>query len=206
MRKKAADHLDESTAALRADAKRLSSLVNGAPLDLKAVRAVYDSLGHFQAGVDKMAGVLKPQRLDTMRDGFRGLETSLLAGSDQVERLAAYSFPMVTFSGLRPEIHQRPFWPEGEKVAEGMRKAAAGATAAGKEMDEMVAQLPRVRLVAGGERQSGRQGSRGAAAGTGTAGKVEPLLKKSPRTPLAWPKSYRNWGATFRASCVTRNV
>src|SRR5581483_4860183 len=98
---KAADHLDESTAALRTDAKHLSSLLKDSPIDLKTVRAVYESLGHFEESIAKLSGTIKTQRLDTMREGFRGLETSLTIGSEQVERLSGYTFPVVTFSGLR---------------------------------------------------------------------------------------------------------
>jgi len=177
---KAADHLDESTAALRSDAKRLSSLLKESPIDLKIVRGVYDSLGHFQDGIDKMNGTIKTQRLDTMREGFRGLETSLTTGSEQVERLSAYTFPIVTFSGLRPEIHQRPFWPDGDKIADGMRKAAAGATAAGKQLDDMAEELPRIRAsLAESSKVIGKLRETLALA-LEHQDKVEPLLKDMP--------------------------
>src|SRR5205085_9051710 len=70
----AADQIDESTASLREDARRLAVLLQDAPPDLKSVREVYNSLSHFRGGLDKMKGLLKPQRLDTMREGFQGLE------------------------------------------------------------------------------------------------------------------------------------
>jgi uncharacterized phage infection (PIP) family protein YhgE len=141
----AAEHLDKSTAALEADARHLSALLKNTPVDLKAVREVHDSLTGFQEGLKKVNDLFKVQRLETMREGFHGLESSLTTGSEQVERLADYSYPVVRFNGFRPEISQRPFWPEGNKIADGMRKAAAGATAAGKEMDELSADLPRIR-------------------------------------------------------------
>src|SRR5262249_34213968 len=80
-----------------------------------------------------------------MREGFRGLECSLTAGSEQVERLSSYTYPVVTFKGAKPEVSQRPFWPDGGKIAEGMRKAALGAVAAGKEMDQLAMDLPEIR-------------------------------------------------------------
>jgi hypothetical protein len=101
---KAAEHLDQSTAALREDAKRLTSLLREAPPDLKAVREVHDSLARFRQGLEKMNSVLKLQRLETMREGFRGLEDSLTSGSEQVDRLASYTYPAVTFNGLIPQI------------------------------------------------------------------------------------------------------
>jgi hypothetical protein len=114
-------------------------------VDLQAVRQVHDSLAGFQEGLKKANDLFRPQRLATMREGFQGLESSLTTGSEQVERLAEYTYPVVRFNGLRPEISQRPFWPEGARIAEGMRKAAAGATAAGEEMDKLATDLPRVR-------------------------------------------------------------
>jgi len=142
---KAANHFDESTAALRDDARRLCALLTNSPPDLKALREVYDSMGRFQAGLDKMSGSLKMQRLDAVRDGIHGLERSLSAGAEEVERLSKYSSPVVVSTGMRPDVQQRPFWPEGSKIAKGMRKASAGAAAAGKEMDGMAADLPRIR-------------------------------------------------------------
>jgi ABC-type transporter Mla subunit MlaD len=176
----AADRIDQSTTSLRADADRLSALLKDAPLDLKVVREVYDSLGRFQEGLDKMNSVVKLQRLDVMREGFRGMEDSLQAGSDEVERLASYTYPVVTLSGLKPQVSQRSFWPQGGRIAEGMRKAAAGATAAGKEMDALATDLPKIRSSL---EESSKMVTRVRDA-MGMAlkhqDKVEPLLKEAP--------------------------
>src|SRR5262249_11370432 len=120
---KAADQLETSTKALRADAEHLTRLLKAAPLDLKVAREVHDSLGRFSEGLDKMNTVLKLERLGTMRDGFKGLEDALGTGADQVEKVAGYTYPMVEFNGLKPVVDQKKFWPEGDKIAEGMRKA-----------------------------------------------------------------------------------
>jgi hypothetical protein len=142
---RAADHLDASTAGLRDDALKLSALLRQAPPDLKAAREIYDSLGRFNEGLDKMQDLLALQRLGTMRDGFKGLESSLTTGAEQVDRLAGYYYPVVTLRGLKPEVEQRRFWPDGEKIAEGMRKAAAGARAADEEIGSLAADLPKLR-------------------------------------------------------------
>jgi uncharacterized phage infection (PIP) family protein YhgE len=142
---KAARQLEKSTEALRRDAARLAALLREAPLDLKSAREMNDSLGKFSKGLEQMTGSLKTDNLDTMRDGFEGLETSLATGAEQVERLATYTYPVVTFSGLRPSVESRPFWPEGERIANGMRKAARGARAAAKEMDRLRDDLPRLK-------------------------------------------------------------
>jgi ABC-type transporter Mla subunit MlaD len=143
--KQAADHLEKTTASLQDDARELATLLRESPPDLKAVREVYNSLARFRDGLGKMNTVLKLPRLETMREGFRGMETALTTGSEQIERLSSYTYPVVSLNGLKPEINQKSFWPEGDKIADGMRKAAAGATAGRKEMEGLAADLPKIR-------------------------------------------------------------
>jgi ABC-type transporter Mla subunit MlaD len=141
----AAAQLEKATADLKADAEHLAALLRAAPMDLKAARQVHDSLARFSDGLERMEVVLKLQRAEAMREGFKGLEDSLTTGAEQVERLAGYTYPAVQFVGLKPVIEQKQFWPEGDKIAEGMRKAARGATAAGAELDQLNRDLPQLR-------------------------------------------------------------
>jgi uncharacterized phage infection (PIP) family protein YhgE len=142
---KAADHLETATTELQADARQLSALLKETTPDLKAAREIYDSLGRFSEGLDKLGDTLDPKRFGTMREGFRGLETSLSVGAGQVEQLSEYTYPSITFNGLKPEVEQKKFWPEGDEIAGGLRKAAEGVRAAGQEMDNVAAGLPRLK-------------------------------------------------------------
>jgi hypothetical protein len=142
---KAADHLDASTENMRADALFLSKLLKESPADFKVIKEVHTSLGHFRDGMSQMSKNLNGQRAQTMREGFRGLETSLTAGAEQVEKLANYTYPSLSFQGLKPGLAQQSFWPAGNTIAEGMRKAAVGANAAALELDGMVTDLPNIR-------------------------------------------------------------
>lgn len=142
---RAADQLERSTEALRVDARRLATLLRETPLDLQAVREVHQSLGRFREGLDQLDRMLRLQRMEAMREGFQGLENSLVTGAEQVERLSGYTYPVVTINGVRPEVRQKQFWPEGDRIGQGMRKAAAGVSAAGKELDEVAAEFPRLR-------------------------------------------------------------
>src|SRR5262245_59615524 len=142
---KAADHLDASTDSLRADAELLSKLMKETAPDFKVLKEMHASLGHFRDGLGQMTRNLELKRAETMREGFRGLESSLASGADQVEKLAGYSYPSLTFHGLKPEVVQHPFWPTGSTIADGMRKAAAGATAAAEELDAVSSEIPKVR-------------------------------------------------------------
>lgn len=142
---RAAKDLDASTADICADARNLAVLLRTAPPDLKAAGEIYDGLGRFGDGLDKLQDLLKAERLTSMRDGFKGLDTSLTTGASQVDRLSGYHYPVVTMRGLRPEVEQRKFWPEGGTIADGMRKAAEGAKAADAEMAALEADLPKLR-------------------------------------------------------------
>jgi DNA repair ATPase RecN len=178
--REAADHLDEATAALRADARRLSAVLCEAPTDLKAIREVYKSMARFGDGLDKMNSTLQLRHIETMREGFRGLETSLSTGSEQVERLASYSYPVVAFHGIRPEINQRPFWPEGGEIADGMRKAAAGVGAAAKEVDGIAAGIPEIRASIAESRKMVDRVREALGVALEHQDKLEPLLKEVP--------------------------
>jgi uncharacterized phage infection (PIP) family protein YhgE len=176
----AADDLDKTTADLRADAKRLSALLRAAPLDLKAVRDIHDGLAKFDQGLERMNGLLKVDRIATMHEGFKGLEQSLNTGAEQVERLSGYSYPVVTINGLKPMVEQRAFWPEGDKIAEGMRKAAKGSTAAAEQMELLSKDLPKLQQSLEESRKAAASTRETLAAALAQQDKVEALLKNVP--------------------------
>src|SRR5207247_6271428 len=59
---RAADDLEKATEGFKADARMLGELLREAPPDLKAARAVHDSLDRFGEGLGKLNGSLKAQR------------------------------------------------------------------------------------------------------------------------------------------------
>ena len=179
---RAADSLDRSTEALRDDAKKLSELLRQAPPDLKATREVHDSLVRFAEGLDRMHALLNAERIGTMREGFKGLDTSLSTGADQVDRLAGYHYPVVTMRGLKPEVEQRKFWPDGEKIAEGMRKAAAGSKAADEEMSALEKDLPKLRASLEESKKVADKTREALALALTQQDKVEVLLRSVPET------------------------
>jgi hypothetical protein len=172
----------ETSADLRADAKRLSALLRSAPPDLKAARDIHDSLVKFDEGLERMSQLLKVERIATMREGFKGLEESLSTGAAQVERLSGYSYPVVTFNGLKPSVEQRAFWPEGDKIAEGMRKAAKGATAASEEMELLSEGPAETAPVARREPQGRRHDARCPGPGAEAAGQGRGAFEERART------------------------
>src|SRR5207244_752909 len=94
--------------------------------------------------------------------------------------LAGYSYPVVKIDRLKPVVEQRPFWPEGEKIAEGMMKAAAGAKEAGKELDDLAGELPRLRASLDESRKGVDKTREALATALKQQDKVEPLLKDIP--------------------------
>jgi methyl-accepting chemotaxis protein len=177
---KAADELDKATAALDADARHLAELLRKAPPDLKAAKEIHDGLVRFSDGLDQLGKRMQPQRLETMREGFRGLETSLTTGAEQVERLSGYSYPVVTINGFKPRVEQRRFWPEGDKIAEGMRKAAEGVRAAGKELDDMAGDLPKLQASLDESRKIADKTREALAGALKDQDKLEALLRDVP--------------------------
>jgi hypothetical protein len=177
---RAARRLDDSTADLCADARGLSALLRAAPPDLKATREIHDGLVRFGEGLDRMSELLKAERLTSMREGFKGLDTSLTTGAEQVERLTGYHYPVVTMHGLRPEVEQRKFWPEGDKIADGMRKAADGAKAADAEMAALEADLPKLRAALDESRKMTDRTREALAVALKQQDKLEGVLKDVP--------------------------
>lgn len=176
----AAGRLDVTTAALREDARRLSELLRQAPPDLKAAREVHDGLARFAEGLDRVNNLLKGERLGAMREGFKGLETSLTTGAQQVERLSGYHYPVVTTRGLKLQVEERKFWPQGDEIAEGMRKAAAGAKAADEEMAALVADLPRLRVSLDEGRKAAERTREALGLALSQQDKLEGLLRSVP--------------------------
>jgi archaellum component FlaC len=140
----ASGRLEKAIETFQKDALLLSQVLKDAPPDLKAAREMYDSLGRFSEGVERVSFLVSPERLKTMREGFKGMEESLDTGAEQVERLAGYTYPVVKFNGLKPEIDEKSFWPDGEDIAKGMRKGAKAMREAGKEFDTQAANMPHV--------------------------------------------------------------
>jgi uncharacterized phage infection (PIP) family protein YhgE len=178
--RKAADDLDASLAAMRKDGRQLAGLLRSTAPDLKAVQEIHDGLARFSEGLARMNGAVKMEHLTAMKEGFQGLESSLTTGAEQVEELSSYTYPVVTFNGLRPEIEQRKFWPKGDDIAQGMRKAAAGVKGAGKELDRLATELPRLRETLDESRRVAEKTRETMAAALKQREQVEPLLKQVP--------------------------
>lgn len=177
---KAADRLERTTKELKAEAARLAALLRVAPVDLKAAREVLEGLEKFDDGLVKLTGMLRVPSAASLKEGFKGLETALTSGATQVEKLAGYTYPVVTFDGLKPVIEQKPFWPEGAKIAAGMKKAAKGATGAGKEFDNLTRDLPALRQSLEQSRKVTMATRTALAAALKQEGKLAPVLKDVP--------------------------
>ncbi|WP_162658447.1 coiled-coil domain-containing protein [Tuwongella immobilis] len=142
---KTAAALEKLADAFEIDAKRLSAFLTQSPPDLKAAREVYDALGRFESGLDAVETAVKFERFGEMREGLRGMESALGKTAEQVERIGRFSYPVVKFQGLKPDVQQQPFFPAAGEIAEGMNKSAKGINAAGEEMDKFATALPKLR-------------------------------------------------------------
>jgi len=177
---KSAADLETAVAGLDKDATRLAILLRQSPPDLKATKAIHDGLGSFDTGLDKLGDLIKPERLDAMKEGLTGLETSLSSTADQVEKVSAMNYPVITLNGLKPNVEMQPFWPEGKKVAEGLKKATKGVQAANKEMEAMDKSLPDLRKALAESRKSVGQTRESLAKALKQQEETEKLLKTVP--------------------------
>ncbi len=143
---KAAQGLEEAIALMQDDARRFAELLRQAPPSFKSLEAIHDTLASVDQAATRISNALPAERLDQIRDGFQGMETALTTTADQVDRLTNYSYPVMKFDSLRsPRVEMKPFWPEGEKIAAGLRQATRGVQAANKEMDMLRKELPAIR-------------------------------------------------------------
>jgi uncharacterized phage infection (PIP) family protein YhgE len=177
---RAATQLEQTTKDLRADALGLSALLKEAPPDLAAAREVYDGLGKFDEGLERMERIVKVQKMTEIREGFKGLEDSLKTGADQVERLAGYTYPAVRFQGLKPVVEQKDFWPEGKTIAAGMRKGVKGVAAAGEKIEALARDLPELEKSIAASRKVVGTTRASLARALAQRKKVEGLLKDVP--------------------------
>jgi uncharacterized phage infection (PIP) family protein YhgE len=182
---KSAAELDAAVGGLDKDATRLAALLRQAPPDLKAAKAIHDGLGSFDTGLDKLGDLIKPERMEAMKEGMAGLESSLSSTADQVEKVSGLSYPVVTINGLKPNVEMQPFWPEGKKVAEGLKKATKGVQAASKEMDQVDKSLPDLRKALAESRKSVGQTRESLAKALKQQEETEKLLKTVPEQTAA---------------------
>ena len=179
---RSAARLEKTSAALQEDALVLGQLLKAAPPDLKAAREVYESLGRFNEGLERVSVLMDADRLKAMRDGFKGMEGSLATGADQVARLASYNYPVVKFNGLKPKVDEKPFWPQGDRVADGMRKGAKALQAAGKELDVQAANLPKLQQSLEESRRSVLRTRAALGKALKDQDKLEAVLRRVPQT------------------------
>jgi uncharacterized phage infection (PIP) family protein YhgE len=179
---KAAAALEDAGKTLKGDVGKLKVLLQESPVELKAARAMVDSLTRFEDGLARMKKVILMDNFEAMREGFKGLEASLDSGADQVDKFSGYTIPKVTVKGLRLTVEEKDFWPEGKNIAEGMRKGAKGCKAAGKEMDVLKKELPRLRESLEQSRKVVSSTRQALQSALSSQEKLEPVLKSLPRS------------------------
>ena len=194
---KSAAELDRTLAGLEKDANRLAKLLRQAPPDLSAAKTVYDGLAAFDTGLDKLGQMVKTDQIAAMKEGLTGLDTSLSSTADQVEKVGAISYPIVSFNGLRPSIQTKPFWPEGEKVAAGLRKATKGVKAANKQLEVMAKDLPELQKSIAESRKSVTLTRKTLGAALKNRAETEKLLKSVPDQTAALAAALPNIGRTL---------
>jgi DNA repair exonuclease SbcCD ATPase subunit len=194
---KSAAELETSLAGLEKDSARLAELLRMTAPDLKAARAIHDGLGAFDTGLQKVGESFKAERIDAMKEGLAGLETSLSSTAEQVEKVGGYSYPVVTFNGIKPNIETHKFWPDADKAAEGLKKASKGAQAANKELEETTRSLPELRKALEESRKSVAQTRESLGVALKQQAETEKLLKTVPEQTAALAEALPKIGRTL---------
>ncbi len=182
---KSAAELELALGTLEKDSVKLAALLRQAPADLKSVRAIHDGLASFDTGLEKLSELMTAEKITAMKDGMAGLETSLSSTADQVAKVSAITYPVVTFVGLKPNVEMKPFWPDGDKVAEGLRKATKGVQAANKQFTTLEKNLPDLEKALAASRKSVGQTRDTLGAALKQQSETEQLLKTVPAQTAA---------------------
>jgi len=194
---KSAAELEIALGTLEKDSIRLATLLRQSPPDLKAAKSIHDGLASFDTGLEKLGVLVKPDKITAMKEGLAGLETSLSSTADQIDKVSAITYPVVTFVGLKPNVEMKPFWPEGEKVAEGLRKATKGTQAANKQLATMESSLPDLEKALLESRKSVGQTRASLGAALKQQAETEKLLQSVPTQTAALAEALPKIGRTM---------
>jgi len=193
----AANGIEEAINALKTDALKLSAMLQKAPPDLQAVRDIHDSLAKFDAGLEKVNTVLKLERFDAIKEGLNGMETALSTTAGQVEKLSNFTYPVITINGIKPNVEQRPFWPQGDTIAEGLRKAVKGMNAAGQELDGLHKELPTLRVALDDSRKVIARTREAMSKALSQQSEIEQLLRDVPKQSALLAERLPKLGEAF---------
>lgn len=194
---KSAAELEATLTGLEKEATRLAALLRHSPPDLKVARAMYDGLGAFDAGLGKFGETLRPERIAAMKEGLAGLQTSLSATAEEVDKVGRLSYPIVTFNGLKPNIELQRFWPDADRVSDGLKKASTGAAAANQELDLTARALPELRTALEESRKAAVQTRQVLGAALKHQAETEKLLKAVPEQTAALAEALPMLGRTL---------
>lgn len=177
----AAQSLLKTSETMKVDTSRLSRILEDTPVELKTAKAMMQSLKTFEDGLDRLSKLAKVDQLQTMREGFTGLQTALSSGADQVDKMSKYTMPKVSFKDLQLKVEEKDFWPDAKTVAQGMRTAAKGCEAAGKELQAFQKELPRFRASLEESRKVVTVTRQALEQTLAQQEKLEPVLERLPR-------------------------
>ena len=77
----------------------MAELLEEGPLELKGRPRHGDSLARFEDGLERMTKVAKVENFESMARASRGWKRRSDAGAGQVEKMAKYTLPKVSFKG-----------------------------------------------------------------------------------------------------------
>jgi hypothetical protein len=186
--------------SLRKESDRLRSLGRQAVPDFQAAQEVYEALGRLDGGLQRFGTIFDRSRWEAMQDGLAGLEASLEATAGEVERIARYKYPIVRRNGIRIDLEEKPFWPNGERIADGLRRATTGTRAAREELAIASREIPAVRDAIDSSRQTIQRTRQTLGAALKYRKEVESLLNEIPDRTGQYTENFSKLAEQFADS------
>ncbi len=119
-------------------------------------------------------------KIDSLRDGLQGVEDSLSTGADQVEQASDLTYPTVRLVALMPVVDLKPLWPDGKRIADGLRRASRSAADAKVELDSLDLSLPKLQDSLNASRKVAETTREALGTALGQQDQIERLLKAAP--------------------------
>jgi len=121
---RAADQLEASVEVLRVEAENLSAVFRSVSLDPRSLQESMTRLDQFDQALVWLAANSSPPRMQLLKQQLKALDGSVAEMADRVALLAGQTYPSMTFTGFVPTVVQKPIWPDGQSVVQGLRQAA----------------------------------------------------------------------------------
>ncbi|QGJ68496.1 Hypothetical protein PBC10988_1550 [Planctomycetales bacterium 10988] len=190
----AAQELEASSDSMQQNAEMVADLLKTSSIDFTLLNQLEKNWESFDEGLNHLDDLLTLNGLADMRRGSVGLKDALSTSAKQVEKLSSYTYPVVKLRGFSPpEIDNKKFWPDGERIADGLTEASKGLEQLQAELTRLEKELPRLRDSLKTNRRLFQESEETFQSTINRLKKLEPLWKKAPDQAEKLAKQLPQW-------------